>query len=235
MKRSLDLLKEHQRTLSVGSPGRRSPPGGRKYTQGADGTPTSSGSGVKHQRMAKIINSSLNRRISNVTHRIEAATRRSIGTPNHGIEESLGEPEVEAFCLSVSALQQLMASERVLMIGIVPHQYQRKIFEIITAKVSKLSSVKVPKSSSAESKKLSLQTTFWRGSQFFRLFATWCHFVPPWIVQWKDVNPRFEANTRTWSTSSLQLDRWSWTVLSTGFEPTPQLRRRCHEMERSSS
>jgi len=64
----------------------------------------------------KKFNSNFNfRRISNVTHRIEAATRRSIGTPNHGIEESLGEPEVEAFCLSVSALQQLMASERVII------------------------------------------------------------------------------------------------------------------------
>ncbi len=67
-----------------------------------------------------------------MTHRIEAATRRSIGTPTHVSDDSIGEPEVDSFCLSVSALQHLMSSERVLMIGIVPYQYQKKIFEIIT-------------------------------------------------------------------------------------------------------
>ena len=72
------------------------------------------------------------RRISNVTHRIEAATRRSMGTPTHVGDDGIGEPEIESFCVSASALQQLMSSERVLMIGIVPHQYQKKIFEIIT-------------------------------------------------------------------------------------------------------
>ena len=50
----------------------------------------------------------MHRRISNVTHRIEAATRRSIGTPTHGLDDNLGEPEVESFCISVSALQQLV-------------------------------------------------------------------------------------------------------------------------------
>ena len=67
-----------------------------------------------------------------MTHRIEAATRRSMGTPTYVSDDGIGEQEVESFCISVSALQQLMSSERILMIGIVPHLYQKKIFEIIT-------------------------------------------------------------------------------------------------------
>lgn len=55
-----------------------------------------------------------------------------MGTPTHVGDDGIGEPEIESFCVSASALQQLMSSERVLMIGIVPHQYQKKIFEIIT-------------------------------------------------------------------------------------------------------
>ena len=84
------------------------------------------------KKYTKLIKQNIFRRISNVTHRIEAATRRSIGTPTHVSDDSIGEPEVDSFCLSVSALQHLMSSERVLMIGIVPYQYQKKIFEIIT-------------------------------------------------------------------------------------------------------
>jgi hypothetical protein len=84
------------------------------------------------KKYTKLIKQNIFRRISNVTHRIEAATRRSIGTPTHVSDDSIGEPEVDSFCLSVSSLQHLMSSERVLMIGIVPYQYQKKIFEIIT-------------------------------------------------------------------------------------------------------
>ena len=39
---------------------------------------------------------------------------------------------MEAFCLTVSGLQRLMAGERVLMVGIIPHAYQKKMFEMIT-------------------------------------------------------------------------------------------------------
>ena len=78
----------------------------------------------------------------NVTSKLEAATgyavapgsaKRSVGTPSIITEEQIhGELEVEAFCLTVSGLQRLMAGERVLMVGIIPHAYQKKMFEMIT-------------------------------------------------------------------------------------------------------
>ena len=43
-----------------------------------------------------------------------------------------GELEVDAFCLTVSGLQRLMAGERVLMVGIIPHSFQKRMFEMIT-------------------------------------------------------------------------------------------------------
>ena len=49
------------------------------------------------------------------------------GTPSIITEEQLhGELEVEAFCLTVSGLQRLMAGERVLMVGIIPHGLSEK-------------------------------------------------------------------------------------------------------------
>ena len=100
-------------------------------TLGGDGTPT----GKKVSRLQ----SSLNRKFSSLSNRMEAAVvssggRRSLlGTPTTIPEESssVGEWEVGSFCLSISALQRLMNSEQVLMVGIIPHQYQKKIFEII--------------------------------------------------------------------------------------------------------
>ena len=56
-----------------------------------------------------------------------------MGTPSIMAEEQIqGELEVEAFCLTVAGLQRLMAGERVLMVGIIPHAYQKKMFEMIT-------------------------------------------------------------------------------------------------------
>ncbi len=72
---------------------------------------------------------------------MEAATglpmgRRSLGTPTSASaiaeESSASELEVEAFCLEVSALQKLMSAEQASMAGIIPHQYQRRIFEIVS-------------------------------------------------------------------------------------------------------
>lgn len=62
--------------------------------------------------------------------------RRSLGGSTSAAsaiaEESSSESEaVEIFCLEVSALQKLMSSEQVAMVGIIPHQFQRRIFEIV--------------------------------------------------------------------------------------------------------
>jgi len=65
--------------------------------------------------------------------RLPAAVKRAVGTPSIMAEEQLqGELEVDAFCLTVSGLQRLMAGERVLMVGIIPHSFQKRMFEMIT-------------------------------------------------------------------------------------------------------
>jgi exocyst complex protein 7 len=144
-KKSLDQLRDHQKS---GSGGRRATGGGggvspgasRKFSSpmagnaagaapvGTDGTP----SGTKVSRFQ----STITRRISSISTQVTGLKgRRSlIGPPGAGFasaEETVSDLEVESFCLSVSALQRLMTSEQVLMVGIVPHQYQRKIFEIV--------------------------------------------------------------------------------------------------------
>eukprot|EP00095_Tigriopus_kingsejongensis_P002408 snap_masked-scaffold934_size79169-processed-gene-0.19 protein:Tk02408 transcript:snap_masked-scaffold934_size79169-processed-gene-0.19-mRNA-1 annotation:"exocyst complex component 7" len=130
---SLEQLRHHRKSMSGGSvrqlkvsptlPRKSSSP---MILEGSAGTPT----GKKVSR----ISSSLNRRISSLSHRMEAATglavgRRSLGGPLQ--EDAAGEWEVESFCLSVTALQRLMKSEQVLMVGIIPHQYQKGVFELI--------------------------------------------------------------------------------------------------------
>ncbi len=79
------------------------------------------------------------RKFSHLSTRMESATglsvgRRSLGTSVSSsaiAEEATTEWEVEAFCLEVNAIQKLMASEQVAMVGIIPHQYQRRTLEII--------------------------------------------------------------------------------------------------------
>ncbi len=123
MRKSLDQLRDYQRSASGGRGNATavSPAASRKFS--SPDTPT----GKKVSR----ISSSLNRRFSTLSNRMEAATglavgRRSLGTPiaEEGGPVPGGEMEVSAFCLAVSALQRLMASEQTLMKGIVPHQYQ---------------------------------------------------------------------------------------------------------------
>ena len=50
----------------------------------------------------------------------------------HDREHAIQEMEVEAFILILSALQYLMTSEQQMMAGIIPHQYQKGIFEKIS-------------------------------------------------------------------------------------------------------
>ena len=108
---------------------------------GVDGTPTSTGMSSKRpSRLQRSIISQM-KKVENSTGINLTGTdlgsarvgRRSVGTPSLVTEEQLhGELEAESFCLQASALQRLMAAEKVLMVGIIPHAYQRKMFEIIT-------------------------------------------------------------------------------------------------------
>jgi len=154
MKRSLDQLKDHRRSASGGSGHNistlklASPAGARKFSspvilsgEGVGGAGTSAGTptGKKVSR----ISSTLNRKFSNLSTRVEAATglnvgRRSLGGP---IAEEGGpggllasaavDFDVDVFCLEASALQKLMSAEQTLMVGVIPHQYAKKIFEIV--------------------------------------------------------------------------------------------------------
>ena len=92
-----------------------------------EGTPTS----ANKNYMKKF-----NKKVTKVTNQLEAATgiSRKLGTPiaEHDREHAVQEMEVEAFILILSALQHLMNSEQQMMAGIIPHQYQKPIFEKIS-------------------------------------------------------------------------------------------------------
>ena len=147
-KKSLDQLREHQRSGSgarkVGAGG-TSPGSSRKFSSPMAGTGGGDDSvgGTPTGKKVSRIQSTINRRISSISTRVETGlkSRKSLmgipGVAGGGAggllaaEETVTDQEMDSFCLSVSALQRLMTSEQVLMVGIVPHQYQRKIFEIV--------------------------------------------------------------------------------------------------------
>ncbi|TRY63811.1 hypothetical protein TCAL_00431 [Tigriopus californicus] len=130
---SLDQLKHHRKSMSGGSVRQLkvSPSLPRKFSspmvmESGSGTPT----GKKVSR----IQSSLNRKFSSLSHRMEAATGLTVGRRSLGgaiQEDAAGEWEVDTFCLCVTALQRLMKSEQVLMVGIIPPHFQKPVFERI--------------------------------------------------------------------------------------------------------
>ncbi len=149
MKKSLDGLRDHARSTSGKSrslTSASSPSTLKKFSSpivandAGAATPTTS---------QKKYSNLINRKLTNVTTKLEAVGRKSLGggTPvggagvgggpggsHHHLHhlEAVVEMEVDAFLLMLSALQYLMSAEQTLMVGIIPHQYQRKIFEIIT-------------------------------------------------------------------------------------------------------
>ena len=130
MKRSLDSLRDHAKALSGNTRGNsHSPSMIRKYSSpivANEGTPTSAN---------KNYMKSITKRMTKVTTQLEAKTglKRNLGTPQAELEgPQLHEMGVDAFLLILSALQHLMSSEQTLMAGIIPHQYQKPIFEKIT-------------------------------------------------------------------------------------------------------
>jgi len=139
MKKSLDQLRDYHRTASGGSFGRTSPQASRNFASpgAATGamqdanTPNSSVRKISYQ--SRKLQKVLTRNMSSVSRGLEAATgynRR--GRAAVGSEEGVAEMEVDLFITTLSGLQKLLASEQTLMVGIIPHQFQRKIFEIIS-------------------------------------------------------------------------------------------------------
>eukprot|EP00092_Neocalanus_flemingeri_P025281 GFUD01027413.1.p1 GENE.GFUD01027413.1~~GFUD01027413.1.p1 ORF type:complete len:729 (+),score=182.30 GFUD01027413.1:43-2229(+) len=145
MKKSLEQLGDHQKTASMGSQGRgispsrhklASPAAASAVTQENSTTPT----GRKKSHQSKWLQQQLNKRMTSMSHKLEAATgvaipvsRRYLGDP--GGEDGAGgaqDSEVELFLTSITGLQRLMASEQQLMVGIIPLKWHKRIFEMIT-------------------------------------------------------------------------------------------------------
>ena len=153
MKKSLEAVRDHQKTASAGSGGGRS--GGGSSTPGASslpapakfaspaaasgvvlgdggalGTPIISVRGLSSG--GRRLQARLKGRMGAIGSKLEAATgRRALGREG----EELGggsDSEVELFLTTVSALQRLMASEQQLMSGVIPAVLQRRTFEVIS-------------------------------------------------------------------------------------------------------
>jgi exocyst complex protein 7 len=151
MRRSLEAVRDHQKTASTGSGGRAagqllltpakvaSPAAasGLLPVSGDSGTPAISVRGLSSG--GRRLQARLKGRMGAIGSRLEAATgvnipkaggrHRLLQVPG-GAEEA--DAETELFLTTVSALQRLMASEQQLMGGVIPAMWQRRIFEIIT-------------------------------------------------------------------------------------------------------
>jgi len=144
MKRSLEQLRDHQKTSSVGSQGRGVSPNRSKIASPAAATLVQENSvtptGRKLSHQSKRLQQKLNKRMTSMSVRLEAATgvaipvgRRFIG--EQGSEDTNGgahDSEVELFLTTITGLQRLMASEQQLMVGIIPNKWHKRIFEMIT-------------------------------------------------------------------------------------------------------
>ena len=136
-KKSLDNLRDHQKSSSNNSnkniqpPPRLSPNLSRKF-----GSPL----GAADSSSSKVsrISSTINRRLSTVSNRLEAATgytlnRRSNVSSSGGGEsrDTFMEVEVDSFARTLTALQRIMSGEQLLLVGIIPGPYRQRIFEMI--------------------------------------------------------------------------------------------------------
>jgi len=147
MKKSLEQLRDHQKTASMGSQGRGiSPPTRAKIASPAAASavtqePSTTPTGRKISTQSKRLQQKLGKRMTSMSVRLEAATgvtipvgRRYLG--DTGAEEGGGggaqDSEVELFLTTITGLQRLMASEQQLMVGIIPLKWHKRIFEMIT-------------------------------------------------------------------------------------------------------
>jgi len=140
MRKSLEQLRDYQRSCSTGSQGRHLSPGQtRKFASPAAATALTPDASTPTSRLSsqsRRLTSAMAKRMSSMSVKLEARTGYTIPgkrTPSMGIsEESSGDFEVELFLTTVSGLQKLLAWEQNLLIGIIPVQYKKKIFELIS-------------------------------------------------------------------------------------------------------
>jgi len=144
MKKSLEQLRDHQKSASMGSQGRgisptrhklASPAAASVVTQESSTTPT--GRKISHQ--SKRLQQKLNKRMTSMSTKFEARTGVAIPVGRRYMGDTGGEDgggaqdsEVELFLTTITGLQRLMASEQQLMVGIIPLKWHKRIFEMIT-------------------------------------------------------------------------------------------------------
>ncbi|KAK7601997.1 hypothetical protein V9T40_009438 [Parthenolecanium corni] len=124
--KSLNMLKEHQRTGSGGS------------IQGVAASPTIK---PKYQNRLELPTSRRTRRIQNLFEKgannflqkagITLGTRRSAVHYGETREDVIDEQEMENYLMTVMAVQKLMQNELTLLSGIIPSQHQHQVFQII--------------------------------------------------------------------------------------------------------
>ena len=143
MKRSLEQLRDHQRSASMGSTGRgvspartmASPAAATALAQDTASTPTSRGKlgGSALKKRAR-------ERMTKMTSKLEARTGLSIPGSGHrrfldlsGEEAALTaqDHEVEQFLVTLAALQRLLALEQQLVVGVIPARWHRRILEMV--------------------------------------------------------------------------------------------------------
>lgn len=125
---SIKHLRDHQKSASGGS---------------FQNIPTLSSPMVKQKfagrqvskRLQQIFEKKANKMLLRASQTLEQSTGLSLGnrrlTALESREDIVEEQEMTNYLLLVMALQKLLQSERMLMVGIIPYQHQHKVFEII--------------------------------------------------------------------------------------------------------
>jgi len=151
MKRSLEGVREHSKSMSTGSGGRGLGPGQREHkfvspaavsgVQSSQVDPSSTPTNRKTSHQVRKMQEKVNRRMASMSSKLEAATGVALPVKTRtllpGMDEAwlqgvVADTEVELFLTTLSCLQRLMASEQQLMVGIIPTRWQRRIFEMIS-------------------------------------------------------------------------------------------------------
>jgi len=144
MKKSLEQLRDQQKSASMGSQGRgvsparkiASPAAAITLAQDTSSTPTSR----RLSQQGSALKERARKRMTKMTNKLEAKTgltipggRRMLGDIS-GDDSTLNaqDHEVEQFLITFAALQRLMALEQQLLHGIIPAKWHKRILEMIT-------------------------------------------------------------------------------------------------------
>ena len=143
MKKSLEQMREHQKTASMGSQGRgvsparkiASPAAAIALSQDNSSTPTSR----KISQTGSAIKERARKRMNKFNVKLEAKTgltipggRRYLDMSGDETTITAHDTEVETFLMTLAALQRLMALEQQLLVGIIPAKWHKRILEMIS-------------------------------------------------------------------------------------------------------